>query len=324
MTTANIGIRSGNVIVPFTAATKQTKWFSIYSAITSYGTISSGSVWARFQADSSGRWSIELNGYLNYAADTNFTSQVLSIAGVTFASAPAGQCVGGGFFSSANVVQYGYFQAEGDTSNISFLVGSTAIRFIRIHGFAILKQEPTWASLGTTAAAALEGVIAADVYIPSASASVPGLVDTQAQSFAGVKTFNSGIKLPTSGGNQATLNFYEEYLDTTTIPTCTGATVTSPFLQVIRIGKVVICNWFAVLSGGSITGSSINWGAGIMPARFRPVCYTANTGYNDINGNFMAQCTTSGQFNVDRRNVSGALISIGADTWSGSISWTVN
>lgn len=45
-----------------------------------------------------------------------------------------------------------------------------------------------------------------------ANASFGGVVTTGTQTFAGLKTFNTGILLPTFGGVPTTLNYYEEYV----------------------------------------------------------------------------------------------------------------
>jgi hypothetical protein len=190
MTTADVGIRSGNVLVPYVSVTKQTKWLDINTYVTISGattpsgrTKSSGVAFARFSADSAGQWYMEAE--ISITLSDTVTAVVLAIAGVTFKTG-INQAM-----SHISIDGRAYAYAVGNNIQIE----STAAAGTHVvSANVMLQSEPTWTSLGTTAVAALEGVIAADVYIAPASASEVGLVDTSAQSFAGVKTFNDGVK----------------------------------------------------------------------------------------------------------------------------------
>jgi hypothetical protein len=115
--------------------------------------------------------------------------------------------------SSDNLPASGSVDESANKFYVNNISGSTAtVTYVAITGSVLLNAEPTWASLGTTAAAALEGVLPVDVYIAPATATSAGLVDTQAQSFAGNKTLtgftslgsgNSGLKCKILTGTSA-------------------------------------------------------------------------------------------------------------------------
>jgi hypothetical protein len=68
--------------------------------------------------------------------------------------------------SSDNLPASGSVDESANKFYVNNISGGTAtVTYVAITGSVLLNAEPTWASLGTTAAAALEGVVAADVYI---------------------------------------------------------------------------------------------------------------------------------------------------------------
>ncbi|WP_230685373.1 hypothetical protein, partial [Streptococcus pneumoniae] len=78
-----------------------------------------------------------------------------------------------------------------------------------------------------------------------------GLLSNAAQTIAGVKTFNDGIKLDDAAG-QSTLNFYQE--DDTTLgsaywlPDAAGTTKSSAFaVKITRVGRVVTLTFPSVV-----------------------------------------------------------------------------
>lgn len=100
----------------------------------------------------------------------------------------------------------------------------------------------------------------------AASSSAIGIVTTSAQDLAGIKTFTSGIKLPTSGGTAATLDVYEDYSETHSV---SGAFSNSATLRILMIGKQVTIE----IPGfsGTASGSSNTYGSSAaIPSRFRP------------------------------------------------------
>jgi hypothetical protein len=192
MTTNQLGIRNSNIIVPYTAATKQTKWLDISSAVSTSNTWTAHkSALARFTADSNGIWWMEAR----ISADTGTggtkrASQAFTISGVTFADLTASSTKQS---ATANKYEAGVTDLSSGTSvyilsnSSSFTVISSATDFNGVDTYIScqLKQEPTWASFGTTAAAALEGVLPVSVYIPPASAGIAGLVNNVAGNTAG-------------------------------------------------------------------------------------------------------------------------------------------
>jgi hypothetical protein len=176
MTTAQIGIRSGNVIVPYTSVTKRTKQVSltITSNVGGNDWTTAAAVGLAY-ADSSGSWRLVFNIDGTFAS--TLTSAKILINGVVFSatgvtSQPVSILVGG----------TSPFTGSGQTTqNSSEILGfgvatATAWRF---SGDVALASEPTWA------AANMEGVIAADVYIAPASAGTAGLVNNVAGNTTG-------------------------------------------------------------------------------------------------------------------------------------------
>jgi hypothetical protein len=74
-------------------------------------------------------------------------------------------------------------------------------------GTVLLESEPTWASLGTTAAAALEGVLPVDVYIPSATDTAAGLLSYYKEGTWTPAFADQSNLLDTSGGALSDADF---------------------------------------------------------------------------------------------------------------------
>jgi hypothetical protein len=107
----------------------------------------------------------------------------INIAGVVF-DATADQSVEGQVDSAAARAagQYAFAVGNAGTIYVQFQASTTGENNVAVLyslNSTILNAEPTWASLGTTAAAALEGVIAADVYIAPATATSAGLLSRE-------------------------------------------------------------------------------------------------------------------------------------------------
>lgn len=114
-----------------------------------------------------------------------------------------------------------------------------------------------------------------------ASGSFGGVVTTSAQTFAGAKTFSTGIYLPTAGGTSALLDYYEAntlFVAGIQMPsgaitgfTMRGSAVAANTWEVIitRIDNMVSiqCKAFKISAG--VNGTEIQT-VNALPARFRP------------------------------------------------------
>jgi hypothetical protein len=116
------------------------------------------------------------------------------------------------------------------------------------------------------------------VQMEIADATHPGIVTALNQDFAGIKMFNSGLKLLTTGGTPTTLNYYEEYTHTTTF-TLNVETTTPVAIKVVRCGAMVILKFpiFTSVPGQATTGARFS-GNTALPARFRPPDTVKNAG----------------------------------------------
>lgn len=109
------------------------------------------------------------------------------------------------------------------------------------------------------------------VQMEIASATLPGIITALDQDLAGIKMFNSGIKLLTFGGTPTTLNYYEDYTHSSTY-TLGAETTSSVNLRLLRIGSVVtlFSGSFVTTPGQGAPGTHYV-GNTALPARFRPV-----------------------------------------------------
>lgn|SRR3990167_1908799 len=114
------------------------------------------------------------------------------------------------------------------------------------------QEDAVWLVGDTTAN---RWVITAIGNINDASATKKGLVNTSAQSFAGVKTFNDGLNLDDAGG-QSTLNYFKDWTDYTPTVTfdVTTATIGIQYSRYMQIGKQV--TWIAEVSVSNFNGAS--------------------------------------------------------------------
>lgn len=101
--------------------------------------------------------------------------------------------------------------------------------------------------------------------IPDTSADSSFVMTASDQTISGVKTFSSGILLPTSGGTPSSLDYYEQgtHASTFTGGTFTSGTIT---LNFTRVGNVVTMRWPAIQ--GAATANIVNNTA--LPTRLRP------------------------------------------------------
>jgi len=274
MTTSQIGIRNSNIIVPYTATTKRTKELTVasFASATSKGTIASSPARIICYADSVGRWRLRFNLNIDLTGDTNLNSYVdFTIVGVTFAASATGS-ISVLIVNNSLVPQSGGGDARGSTNTIRVWTTATG-QYIYMSGDVPLSAEPTT----YTTAANMEGVLPVDVYIPPASVSVDGIVNTGVQSFSGVKTFTNGISL----GNE-TLSVYDEGTWTPVLsystPGTSSFTYGEQYGYYVRVGRLVTCQIFVSLSGFSKGTAS-----GFMSVSL-PIATTSDTRCQAIGG----------------------------------------
>lgn len=134
------------------------------------------------------------------------------------------------------------------------------------------------------------------VQLEIADATHPGIVTALDQVFAGIKTFNSGVKFLTFGGTPTTLDYYELYDHVTTFDLNTETTA-SVTLKVSRIGNQVTIqnNVITSVPGQGAPGTHFLANT-VLPARFRPAAtVNATNSWMVQNGGILSQ----GQVEID-------------------------
>ena len=234
-----VGKLAGNAIVPYSQSTKRTKWIDVTVTGASATTISnSGDLEALFYADSSDNWFVRLRGTFIIVATATSAAMTLADIVIKDASTSVVSTYGAG----GNIAGSGGSLAV-RTTNIITVFSSATNTIWGIDILIPLASEPTT----YTTTANMEASTQADIYIEPASATQSGLVNTSAQSFAGVKTFNDGIVF-TGGGS--TLDWYQE--DTwTPVFKVGGAVVTNSAViaNYTRIGNVVHIQMRVIFNG---------------------------------------------------------------------------
>lgn len=145
------------------------------------------------------------------------------------------------------------YQTVGDTPPATFSLSITSGGKIQytmpnVAGYstAYLNYALNAPAVGTTfplsidGAAIVSGTVSAS-YLPVASNSVSGIINTSAQNIAGVKTFYDGLKLDDAAG-QSILSWYEENTWTPSFASSGGGAPASYAVRVgayTRIGRVV-------------------------------------------------------------------------------------
>ena len=188
MTAFNFGSPAGNVIVPITNFTKQTIWIPL--VLTTDITCPQAGFavtkcLAQFSADSSGQWVVELIAHLTWNSAT-ITSVVITLPNMTmyngFTQEMRAELIGKSLAIGA--------AADSNASTITLTCASTVTTVgAYLSGKVTLKSEPTT----YTTAANMVGVANVAAYFPVAAGATPGLVDGNAASWNGVKTFNNDI-----------------------------------------------------------------------------------------------------------------------------------
>lgn len=181
--------------------------------------------------------------------------------------------------TSTNTTIYGIAGvAVGGTTNmvtidtVSNRMGSTAIPASGVLTLSAIGATPN-ANAATIAGTVLN--------LEPASASFGGVATTAAQTFAGLKTFSSGIQLPTTGGTPATFDWYSTStaLYTPTMNagsiitmTSNGAGATQLSIRLTRTGNVVNCvipQFSVTVAVGGGDTIFVN-GVTQIPAEYRP------------------------------------------------------
>lgn len=246
MTASNkLGIMGNNVIVPYTAATRQSKWLNFDQSSGAYSV--SGTNWSTvkayfmFYADSSGLWRARFNirGTLSVGA----SSVVLTVNSVTFDGNSGNFQAASAVTDAAGEAGRAYVSAGASTITIdtpSFTSGGWSVS-----GDVALASNPTT----YTTAANMEGVTSVYVYIAPASATAAGLLNYyDAGTFSA--TFNLGMYTGSSG-NTVTISY-------------------------VSIGKMVSLHFPAMRVTANATSPSTDAAAGTLPASLRPSSYQFN------------------------------------------------
>jgi hypothetical protein len=257
MATNQIGIRNSNVIVPYTASTKRSKWLDVGSyisiplATTPSGRTISSVVFARiqFSSDSSGNW--VMSGHIRFTLSDTVTEVSTRIAGVTLYSVS-------NYNQNVEVFDVGatgfaWADQNAIRCNFNTATSNVTMCFNDIR----LASEPTWASLGTTASAVIEGVLPVDVYIPPASAGIAGLVNNAAGNTAGTPILGK-----TDGQAVASGYVGETYTDVSTaLFTTTAANILTKNLSA-GIWRIDVSTTFNTGTGSGVT-LSISTSSGV-------------------------------------------------------------
>ena len=147
------------------------------------------------------------------------------------------------------------------TGNSTFRLSGTSPRFVYDHAFTIYDTVATQFKMGYNSSNRL------DVGVSSTGAVSLDAVGTgSAFTINSLTTFENSVKLPTSGGTAAELNYYEEAVSVT--QNTSGAAVISYTCIWTRIGNIVTCE----IQGGTTTCTSKSTLdlVSIIPTRFLP------------------------------------------------------
>ena len=240
MTTNQLGIRNSNIIVPYQAATKQTKQLSLVKTTDITAAVVAGTALdssytvntsVKFYADSAGVWKMNLQGKIAAGgAGSNRTGVVLTFvkSSIKFSSVIQGLGVA--------VPSIGTSTETSTTANSNTITIYTSSATATAWTFTIdllLEQEPT----DYTIPANMEVVLPVSVYIPPASAGIAGLVNNVVGNTAGTpilgKTDGQAVA---SGHVGATI----EFITTTAV---TGSTTAGTYTTAVTLPNLPKGKW---------------------------------------------------------------------------------
>lgn len=203
--------RSGNVIVPYASATKRTKQVNLTLSGPNHSATNLAVGVA--YADSAGNWRLIFNidETVSSVADVRIT-----VDGVTFAG---NQALSNNQTSNAPTLNVTYSYAMSGTSVLRINYDA-AVTSCHVSGDVALASKPTWAD------ANMEGVVAADVYIPFGQVGMPGEV----------------LESSVTGSAANTVDGVYKRMTTLTL----------------TAGKWLVSGGVALQSSGAITSSKIN------------------------------------------------------------------
>jgi len=261
MTTGILGQKGGNATAPYKAIARQTRELTFDQASGAYSITGGANNWSTtfaqilFYSDSAGVWRMRYN-----IAGTTDSAQLipLTIADVTFASIGA-NFAGCGHGTSVGAVMQNSVVANTATMYIDSRTLSTADTAWTMSGDVRLKQEPTT----YTTADNLE-TRGLDQYFAPASSTVSGQVSTGAQGFAGVKTFDDGIKL---GDGDTILTDYHE--DTVNLASSGNFSAGAGMVRCVRVGKMVTITCLQEVNPHD-TNTFAASAAGLIPSKYCP------------------------------------------------------
>lgn len=141
--------------------------------------------------------------------------------------------------------------------------------------------------------------------IPDVSSTTRGLVNSTTQTIPGLKTFSTGVALPTSGGTASTLDYYEEHSFNLIFDSGmeTGANTAAATIR--RIGKFVSMEVAQLITTAGVTTADWATNSAEIPSRFRPSAdvvlsvRTVNNNTTDSTSGILA-ITSAGNVEVRR------------------------
>ena len=253
MTAFNFGSPTGNVIVPVSNFTQQTKELDITNYVTSsVGTINTSTARAVFSADSSGAWHISLNIGITYSTVVNMSGgNNITIGGIYFKYVNNNYAATVAAFSSAGTPVAAQVEAIANHAYFTTYTAATDIQYFRITYSGPLLAEPIWASLGTTALAAKEGNVNVSAYFPVASGTTPGLVDGNAATWNGVYKCDGILSVPNIDEEQSNIIIFPNPVNSNSL----NLQIVNPVIKLLNF-EIISPLGIEVLKGTVLPGEN--------------------------------------------------------------------
>lgn len=282
MTTAQVGIRSGNVIVPYVSATKRTKEITLtVTGINSWTTTRAVGI---IYADSAGNWRLKYN-IAGTTATGAKSSTYINISNVVFKNVANNWQAGSVIAANAASIDTPYDSwcyHYPNSSRIDIVHASADISSYNLQGDVELDAEPTT----YTTAANMEGVLAADVYVNNY---VPG-VSSGLVPAAGLPPGETYTNTAASGAGAVTIDFSTAALQRLVLTGNCALTLTAATLPQTCILMLVQDGTGTRIPTWSTT---IKWAGGTAP--------TLSTAINSVDILTFARINSVwyGMFNLD-------------------------